>query len=378
MDFNLSIPAKVLSGNGVVLKNAALFSSLGKNCLIVTGGKSAVLSGALADVTAALAQEHITYHVFDGIGPNPLLSACHAAGTLARNEGAAFLIGIGGGSALDAAKAAAVYAANPDFAPEDIYTKQRKKVLPFLLIGTTAGTGSEVGKVSVLTNDQTGRKKSISGDDLYPVLTFADPRYTASMPYAVTVSTALDALSHALEGYCSPKCGDLPSLFAEKAVTLLWDGLTRLEKTQELPDESGREALYYGSLYAGITLAYCGTGFPHPLGYVLTENFGTPHGFACAAFLPEFMQRAAEFTPDRCEKILSAMGTDLDTFCKTVRTLTVLGNIQMTRDEVLQQCTRWDAAIPNNFKFSPGGYTKELAQELLLKKLTNVDSNSDL
>ncbi|MBQ7597838.1 MAG: iron-containing alcohol dehydrogenase [Clostridia bacterium] len=374
MDFNLSIPAKVLSGNGVVLKNTALFSSLGKRCLIVTGGKSAVLSGALDDVTAALTQEHITYSVFDRIGPNPLLSACHAAGTLAREEGAAFLIGIGGGSALDAAKAAAVYAANADFAPEDIYTKPRKSVLPFLLIGTTAGTGSEVGKVSVLTNDSTGRKKSISGDDLYPVLTFADPRYTASMPYAVTVSTALDALSHALEGYCSPKCGDIPSLFAEKAVALLWDGLTRLEATHALPDTNEREALYYGSLYAGITLAYCGTGFPHPLGYVLTENFGTPHGFACAAFLPEFMQRAAIYSPKRCEKILSAMGTDLDSFSKTVRALTELGDIYMTCEEVKTQCTRWDAAIPNNFKFSPGGFTKELAQELLLEMLTNIDN----
>ena len=368
MDFNLSIPAKVRSGAGVVEKNTALFASLGKRCLIVTGGKSAVLSGALADVTAALKKENIAFTVFDRIGPNPLLSACHAAGALARESDAEFLIGIGGGSALDAAKAAAVFAANPDFSPTDIYTKERKSVLPFLLIGTTAGTGSEVGKVSVLTNDETGRKKSISGDDLYPVLTFADPRYTASMPFSVTVSTALDALSHASEGYCSPKCSDIPSLFAEKAVAMIWDGLTKLQKTKALPDETGREQLYYGSLYAGITLAYCGTAFPHPMGYVLTENYGTPHGFACAAFLPEFFERAAQFTPERCKKLLDCMGTDLKGFSDTVHELTELGDLRMTPDEIESYCTRWDTALPNNFKFSPGGFTKEDAKQMLTEK----------
>ena len=368
MDFNLCIPAKVLSGKNVVAKNSALFASLGKRCLIVTGGKSAVVSGALADVTAALEKEGVGYSVFDKIGPNPLLSACFEAGALARETGAEFLVGIGGGSALDAAKAAAVFAANPDFAPTDVYTKPRKAVLPFLLIGTTAGTGSEVGKVSVLTNDETGRKKSISGDDLYPVLTFADPRYTASMPFSVTVSTALDALSHASEGYCSPKCGDIPSLFGEKAVALIWDGLTKLKESRVLPDEKGREQLYYGSLYAGISLAYCGTAFPHPMGYVLTENFGTPHGFACAAFLPEFMERAARFTPERCKKLLESMGTDLDGFAATVRALTDLGDIKMTADEIAAYCARWETAVPNNFKFSPGGFTKEDAQQMLTAK----------
>ena len=368
MDFNLSIPAKVLSGSGVVAKNTALFASLGKRCLIVTGGKSAVLSGALADVTAALEKERIAYRVFDQIGPNPLLSACHAAGTIARAHCADFLVGIGGGSALDATKAAAVFAANPDFALTDIYSKPRKAVLPFLLIGTTAGTGSEVGKVSVLTNDETGRKKSISGDDLYPVLTLADPRYTFSMPFSVTVSTALDALSHASEGYCSPKCGDIPSLFAEKAVALIWEGLVKLERTRALPDAALREQLYYGSLYAGITLAYCGTAFPHPMGYVLTENFGTPHGFACAAFLPEFFARAAEFTPERCAKLLASMGADMDSFSATVRALTDLGDIRMTKQEIAAHCARWNDAVPNNFKFSPGGFTKEDAGRMLIAK----------
>ena len=364
MDFNLSIPVHVLSGKGAVLQNTPLLRAIGSRCLIVTGGKSAALSGALQDMKAALVSEDVAYDIFSEVGPNPLLSACHKAGTLAREAGADFVVGIGGGSALDAAKAAAVFAANPNFAPTDIYTKQRKPALPLVLVGTTAGTGSEVGKVSVLTNDATGRKKSVSGADLYPKLTFADPTYTCSMPYAVTVSTALDALSHAMEGYCTPKCGDIPALFGEKAVSLIWQGLVRLLETKENPDYAGREQLYYGSLYAGITLAACGTAFPHPLGYVLTEGYGTAHGTACAVFLPAFLRRAMEYTPEKAQRLLDAMNTDADTFCRVVKSLTDCP-VRMTAEEIDKACTRWDEAVPNNFRQSPGGFAKEDAKALL-------------
>ena len=178
------------------------------------------------------------------------------------------------------------------------------------------------------------------------------------------VSTALDALSHAMEGYCTPKCTDIPALFGEKAVALIWEGLCQLFETKEIPDYAMREQLYYGSLYAGITLAYCGTAFPHPLGYVLTEGYGTAHGTACAVFLPAFLRRALEYTPEKANRLLAAMGTDADTFCKTVQALTDC-DVIMTKEEIAAACTRWDAAVPNNFKQSPGGFTKEEAQALI-------------
>jgi alcohol dehydrogenase class IV len=368
MDFDFYSPIRVLSGKGAVLRHTPLLRAFGGRCLIVTGGSGAVKSGALKDMKAALVSEDIAFDVFSEIGPNPLLSACHKAGALAREAGAQFIVGIGGGSALDAAKAAAVFAANPDFAPTDIYTKERRPALPLVLVGTTAGTGSEVGKVSVLTNDETGRKKSVSGADLYPALTFADPTYTGSMPYAVTVSTALDALSHAMEGYCTPKCGDIPALFGEKAVSLIWQGLLQLLETKENPDDAGRERLYYGSLYAGITLAACGTAFPHPLGYVLTEGFGTAHGTACAVFLPAFLRRALQYTPEKAQRLLAAMGTDADTFCRVVKALTDCP-VKLTAQEIDTACRRWDEAVPNNFKQSPGGFTKEDAKALLTELL---------
>jgi len=361
MDFNINLPINVISGRDAVLKNSAQIKELGTSCLIVTGGKSAKLSGALDDMKKALESEGIGYAIYDKIGPNPRLDHCFEASKLAREVKADFIVGIGGGSPLDAAKAVAVYASNPEIAMEEIYTAtERNRALPLVLVGTTSGTGSEVGRVSVLTHPETGRKRSISPFDCYPALTLADPKYTCSMPFDITVSTALDALAHVLEGYMSVKCGDLPTLFGEKAIELIWKGLSFLHENRKeklLPDYDLRESLYYGSLYAGITLAYCGTAFPHPMGYILTENYGVPHGKACTAFMGTFTDRAAKHTPERLGRALAIMKTDKETFKRIVEELTDIKGIKMTKEEIEGYCSRFDSA-PANFTFSPGGFTK--------------------
>lgn len=368
MDFNFNLPLNVISGNNAVKKNSHLLKAFGSKCIIVTGGSSAKKSGALDDILSSLENEKIESIIYDKIGPNPRLDHCFEAGEKARNFGAEFVIGIGGGSPLDAAKAVAVYASNPEIEMYGIYTKtNRNRALPLVLIGTTAGTGSEVGKVSVLTDPETNRKKSIAYSDCFPTLTFADPAYTHSVPFDITVSTALDALAHAVEGYISSKCTDIPTLFGEKAIELIWQGLLYLYHTEKNPDEAMREQLYYGSLYAGITLAYCGTAFPHPLGYILTENYGIPHGKACTAFMGEFFDRSAEYEKEKTEKILSVMKTSGEEFKKIIFELTSLPEIKMTAEEINTYCSRFDT-LPNNFKFSPGGFTKEDAVKIFKER----------
>lgn len=371
MDFNIHLPINVISGDGAIEKNSGLLAQFGRCCLIVTGGKSAVLSGALGDIENALKKENINYAIYNKIGPNPRLDHCFEAAEQARSIKADFIVGIGGGSPLDAAKAVAVYASNPQLSMDEIYTStQRNRALPLVLVGTTAGTGSEVGRVSVLTHPVTGRKKSISPIDCFPTLTFADPRYTHSMPFDITVSTALDAMAHVLEGYMGVKCTDIPTLFGEKAIDLIWKGLLFLyenRKEKLIPDEDLREVLYYGSLYAGITLAYCGTAFPHPLGYILTENYGTPHGKACTAFMDTFIDRAAIHTPEKLEKALLIMKTDKNTFKNVITELTDINGITMTKEEINNYCERFNA-VPANFTFSPGGFTKQDAITVLENK----------
>ena len=366
MDFNFHMPVHVVSGEGAVARNSTLLRALGRRCLIITGGSSAKLSGALADVTAALDLWEIGWSVYDAIGPNPLVSACHEAGVVARSIRAEFIIGIGGGSPLDAAKAAAIFAANEGLAPMDIFQREgANPPLPLALVGTTAGTGSEVSPVSVLTIDESGRKKSISGPDCYARLAFADPAYTHSAPFGVTVSTALDALAHATEGWFNPHLSDPVKLFAMKGLPMLWNSLVWLDKNTHLPDRKMRERLYYGSLYAGIVLSACGTAFPHPLGYVLTEGFNIPHGRACTAFLPAFLARGEQFEPQRAAEYYQVLGTDFEQLSSIVERLTDVASVRMTPEQVEQYVSRWGEV--KNFRVSPGGFTAEDANALLTK-----------
>lgn len=219
--------------------------------------------------------------------------------------------------------------------------------------------------MSVLTIDESGRKKSISGPDCYARLAFADPAYTHSAPFGVTVSTALDALAHATEGWFNPHLSDPVKLFAMKGLPMLWNSLVWLDKNTHLPDRKMRERLYYGSLYAGIVLSACGTAFPHPLGYVLTEDFNIPHGRACTAFLPAFLARGEQFEPQRAAEYYQVLGTDFEQLSSIVERLTDVASVRMTPEQVEQYVSRWGEV--KNFRVSPGGFTAEDAKALLTK-----------
>ena len=361
---NIFMPVRCLWGKNAVSENSSLLASQGSSCLIVTGKNGAKTSGALGDAVAALGKEGITYGVFDGIGENPLISACHKAGEAAREMNAEFILGIGGGSVLDASKAIAIYAANPGLSAIDIYKREYDNPpLPVVLIGTTAGTGSEVTAVAVLTNDETGIKKSISGPDCYAKISFCDAKYTNSVSYATTVSTALDAFAHAVEGYFTQKCNKTIELYAEKCIPLIYGCLKALCGRKDVPEEL-RKPLYDGSIYAGLVINTCGTAFPHPLGYVLTENYGIPHGTACAAFFAPFIDRCEKFAPEKAEKFF-AMTDEKEKVKAVIDALTDLKDIHITTEEAKKYALRWQNGVPRNFTASPGGLTQKEAAEII-------------
>lgn len=333
MDFNFFMPTQVISGRGCFENSSSILKELGSRCLVITGAASAKKSGALDAAQRVLNAAGIEYILYDKVQPNPLLSQAYEAGSAARKFRADFIIGIGGGSPLDAAKAAAVFASNPTFKPEDIYKGTFSKALPIVLVGTTAGTGSEVTAASVLTVDEKHIKKSITHKCCYARIAFADPTYTETCPYNQTVAAALDALCHAVEGFYSVKAGDISKMAALEALKLLWPNLLRLRAHKdELPDSAAREQLYYGSLWAGITLNHCGTGFPHPAGYPLSLEFYIPHGRACAVFLPDYIRLNAPAAPERTVKLLSVLGCSIDEFCAAVEDLTAIRGLRLTRE----------------------------------------------
>ncbi len=367
MSFNAKSTARFIYGKNCVTENANAFYQFGKKCLIVTGKTSAEKCGALDDVKKALNDCKIELDIFNEITENPLVSSVIKAGEKARNIGADFIIGIGGGSPLDGAKAVAICAANPEYSVEELYSRKvPAKALPVVLVGTTAGTGSEVTGVSVLTKDDDMTKKSISGADCYAALSFLDPKYTYSVNYDITVSTALDAFAHAVEGWFSPNLDDLAECYAKKALPAIYKGLKYLNVAKALPDENLRNELYYGSIYAGLELNVCGAAFPHTVGYVLTENFGIPHGKACTAFMPYLLEKAKKYETEKYLRLLKLLGDNSAEVIKTIESLTDVKNLNATDEQISKWCSRWGNI--KNFNNTPGGFTNQEA-EMLIKKL---------
>ena len=369
LDYHFDLPVRFYAGEGCVRREGRAMKALGDRCLLVTGRSGARKSGALDDVVAVLEKEGIAWELYDGIRQNPLLSSCKEAGDRARAMGARFIVGIGGGSPLDAAKAVAVFAAN-DIPPMEIYKKEwANRPLPIVLVGTTAGTGSEMTTAAVLSIDQTLQKKSVSHHDLYAALSFGDPRYTHSLSYQFTVGTALDALCHAIEGYYSAKASAFSDLFALEAVRLLVSALREVEglpARQITPAQ--RERLYYGSICGGMTISVSGTGFCHPMGYFLSEEYGAPHGTACAVFLPDFVRRAAELCPQKTPALLAAAGMSAEELAGFIHRINGYTPPAITASKLESLIQRWHGV--KNFDVSPGDLTDDVRRDIARRNLT--------
>lgn len=309
MNASFFLPTRVFFGRNTISEHAEALA-LGKHAFLVTGRHGAKRSGALDDVTRALGALGISYTLFERICENPPLDLCFAGGAEARAARADFVIGIGGGSALDAAKAIAAFAANPDLAPMEIYEDEKRKnrTLPLIAVPTTAGTGSEVNPYSVMTLPDKEHKKTFKAADAWFSVAFVDPRYTASMSHATTISTALDAFAHALESYLSPKT----TVFSERAALFaaerIWDVLSQYPETftPEMRDD-----LSVAATAAGMAISVTGTGFPHPLGYSITLLDGIPHGRACAVFAGDYLtyNEKTEVGRARIAEFAFAIGT---------------------------------------------------------------------
>ena len=337
------LPTRFFSGRGILAARGQLLRQLGDSCLVVTGGSGAARSGALEELRRTLEDQGIRYEIWSGIQPNPPIEDCVAAGRRALGMGAAFVLGLGGGSPLDAAKAAALSAANPELNGDGLYAAERlNPALPIALVGTTAGTGSEVTGVAVITDNQ-GRKHSFHREDLYARLAFGDPRYTETMPLSLTAATGVDALAHCLESYFSRDADALSQVLALGGVELLLPSLKTVA-AGVLPDSAGRDALYEGSILGGMAINRTGTLFPHNMGYYLTERWGIPHGFACAAFLPDLLTHAEQAAPVDLARLCRAAGMDPEALSDLIRRLTPPMALDMTRQELETVLPRWKDA----------------------------------
>lgn len=318
MLINFYMPTKVIMSEECIINNADLLKNYGKKALIVTGAKSAELCGALKDVTMALQGQGIDFEVYDRIRSNPTIASVYEGADFAKEKGAEFIIGIGGGSPMDAAKAIALLAEQELTAEELFLGVYRDNVLPILLVPTTAGTGSEVTPYSILTNDGKQTKTSISSPLLFPKIAFLDARYTKSLSMSITIHTALDALSHAIEGMLTVRAGHVSNALAIESIHRISQCLSSFSMNSSVNEGNKlsvdiREKLLYASMLAGVVIAHTGTTAVHSMGYCLTYFKNVDHGRANGLLLPSFLRFIAKHDNDVIKKIISAMGvTSLD------------------------------------------------------------------
>lgn len=286
MDFLSDIPVKIIRGKGCVRREGKNLA-LGRNAFIVCGSHGAAACGALGDTTAVLESLGIKYTLFNKSRENPPLELCYEGGKECISCSADFVIGIGGGSALDAAKAIALLATNPRLDEKKLFDKSAEKAapLPLAAIPTTSGTGSEANATGVLTLPGGLVKKSFASE--FPQVSFLDPDYTASLPFRTALSCVLDAFAHAAESYLSPKATETSRRAAVYAAKTIWK---IIKESHSSFGEKEREELQLAACAAGYAISITGTGFPHPMGYSLTTFDGIPHGFACAAFYKSYIE----------------------------------------------------------------------------------------
>ena len=335
------MPTRLFTGTACIQAHAEALVALGTKCLVVNDGQSALDSGALDDVRCVLVEQGIEAVEWDGVTPNPPVSSCMKAGRIAATCGAQFVLGIGGGSSLDAAKAIAVFAANPELDEQGFYAKAwQREPLPIALVGTTAGTGSEVTKVSVLT-DSAARKHSIHDDRLYAAVAFGDSRHTHTCPPAVTLSCGVDVLAHATESYFSRKADDISRAFSVRAVRMAMGPLAAAAAGEKLSDEQRRQ-LYDASILGGLAINTTGTCFPHNVGYYLTENYGVPHGFASAIFLPVMLGYVHAGNAAYAQAFYDEVGTSEKDYVRIIEQCLPELNIRMTEQQIEDALPRWE------------------------------------
>lgn len=299
------MPVKILSETNCIANHREELKKLGTKALIVTGRSSSRKNGSLKDTTEALKVLGIPYLVFDEIEENPSVETVMRAKEFGVAFGADFVIGIGGGSPLDASKAIAMMMKNPEENSDALYDKT--KILgsyPVASVPTTAGTGSEATPYSILTQHNKRTKQSLP-HKIFPQVAFVDERYLASVPHHILVDTAVDTLAHLIESYINAKHTSYSEMLSERGL-YLWGRYIKAILLQKETSAEERSVLLEASTIGGMAISHTGTSLPHALSYKLTYELGLAHGHAVGIFVPNYVR----VCPDKklAERILRLLG----------------------------------------------------------------------
>ncbi len=304
--FSYHMPTGVVLERGGIEKLGELTPKV-RRLTVVTGLSFAGRTGLCDRIEGILRKSGVEEVSFASAPSNPSASNVEAVARVAREARAELIIGLGGGSAMDAAKAAAVLATNPKRFMEllPIHNFQNAP-LPLVCIPTTAGTGSETTQYAIINNNEGTDKLNFSGPQMFPILALLDPELTVTMPRDITADTGLDALSHAIEGYVSRRSQPISDCLAIESIRTVKENLEAAVRDGENLD--AREAMLCAAALGGMVIAQTGTTLLHALGYYLTLRYGVPHGRANGALIGHYLKFVEGACPEKARKIYSVFG----------------------------------------------------------------------
>lgn len=260
-------------------------------------------------VTDLLDKENFPYELYSDIKPNPTIENVQNGVKAFKNYGTDFIIAIGGGSSMDTSKAIGIIITNPEF--EDVRSLEglsptKNPCVPIIAVPTTAGTAAEVTINYVITDVDKERKFVCVDPHDMPIVAIVDSNMMSSMPKGLTAATGMDALTHAIEGYTTRDAWEMTDMFHIEAIRLIGKHLRgAVENTPE-----GREGMALAQYIAGMGFSNVGLGIDHSMAHTLSAHYDTPHGVACAMFLPIVMEFNRDYTGERYKDIAIALGVE--------------------------------------------------------------------
>lgn len=309
-DFESYLPTRILFGNKKIQEIGKQVKQYGDNVLLVTGKHSMKASGFTDRIAEVLRSEAISVHVFNRVESNPSRQTMMEGGELARRLGCNVIVGLGGGSVLDAAKGIAILVKEQGEIWNYVgVNKTVGPVLPVVAIPSTAGTGSEVTQYSVISDKTKKLKDVIVSKYVFPRVAIIDPELMCLAPRGLTANAGADALAHAIEAYLAKFVQPLSDQFALESIGLSAKYLRRV--VSDGKDLEARAGMGWGSALAGMAIALADVVVGHPVSEAIGALFDTHHGATVGILLPYAMEFNLSERMERLARIAEAMGEDI-------------------------------------------------------------------
>lgn len=345
MVHKISLNGTSYHGAGAIKEIVNEIKSRGFHKVFLTSDPDLVKFGVTTKVSTLLEAAGIPYELYTEIKPNPTIENVQHGVAAFKKAAADCIVAVGGGSSMDTSKAIGIIITNPEFA--DVRSLEglsptKNPCVPIIAVPTTAGTAAEVTINYVITDVEKERKFVCVDPHDMPIVAVVDPEMMASMPRGLAVATGMDALTHAIEGYTTRAAWEMTDMFHLEAIRLLSSNF----RAAVAGDMTAKANMALGQYIAGMGFSNVGLGIAHSMAHTLSAHYDTPHGIACAMFLPISMEFNRDFTGTRLREVARAMGVkNVDTMSQTeyrqaaidaVKQLTLDLGVSKTLDKITE------------------------------------------